>query len=970
MGLNRIFRLSLSGSPATVVIGTGFIGNTDGRATAAAFNAPSGIAIDSGGMIYIADRASNVIRVASWAGGTVSRLAGSVTASGFVDGTGAAARFNTPVGLAVSLTSGQLYVCDTANNALRLVLPSGLTTTLFGASGVCGRVDGSAAVARLCSPTGVALSSSGDLFIADKTFHLIRTVAAGSSLLRTLAGSGNPGSANGLCLLSSFLNPRGIALPADGSSGRILVADSDNNMVRAVDVGAAPSWGAAAASPSPSSLPLPSASPSPSPQCTPVFAVSTLAGNGTGTFADGAALSSSLRNPFGVLLGLDRATIFFVDQLNYRLRSLSSGGMLSTVAGSGAAAYADGLGLNAFFYNPTGLAQNSSGHFFIADFGASRIRVVSPVGRVTTLPPAAAAVPATGVSVSLDGSTVYATIRGSHRVSVLPPGAPAWTVLAGSTSGTSGYLDALGQGALFKNPTSATCCTPDGNLLVADTSNNLVRAVASSTGLTVTVAGCLAGGFLDGPSHAACFRLPQQVAVDPSTSELYVADSGNNAVRFISLQGWVSTLAGASGEAGSQDGLGALLTTLSGPRFVSMGPPGSGSVIISDYSSNKLRLAVPQSTCAPQPTPAAAPTGLSLASGCLANVSTLAGSTLGTAGTALGIGSSALFSAPWGIALDAARGWLWVSDRTSHLVRPLVLATGAVTAGVGNALGQGFLDGVGTDSRLNSPAGLAVDPSSSWLYIAEWGNSRVRRVSPGSVLSTYAGTASGSSLGSAQQQAALIPTGLAMDASGTLWIANRDGHNILQMRAGGTVALAAGRGSPAFLDGPAAQAAFYFPSGLAVGASGSLLIADTFNSALRSLSSDGHVSTVAGGSARVGLVDGPAANCALNRPEAVAFDAASGGIFIVDSGNHALRLLLGGWLSTVAGGGGSATGGVPGYVSGLGTSALFNNPRSIAMNSGAGTLYITDASRKCNFIICFILFCRKCSRFSICITTA
>jgi sugar lactone lactonase YvrE len=204
-------------------------GNVDGTGAAAHFNGPSSVAVDSAGNVYVADETNCTIRKVT-AGGVVTTLAGTAGMAGSVDGTGVAARFNYPRGVAVD-SAGNAYVADNGNSTIRKVTAGGVVTTLAGTAGRFGSVDGTGAAARFYDPTSVALDSAGNIYVADYDNHTIRKVTAGG-VVTTMAGSaGAAGSADGTGAAARFNNPGGVAV--DGA-GNVYVADYGNATIRKI----------------------------------------------------------------------------------------------------------------------------------------------------------------------------------------------------------------------------------------------------------------------------------------------------------------------------------------------------------------------------------------------------------------------------------------------------------------------------------------------------------------------------------------------------------------------------------------------------------------------------------------------------------------------------------------------------------------------------------------------------------------
>jgi len=211
---------------SSVLAGSGSAGSADGFGTAASFNAPSGIETDSNGNIYVADTGNNVIRKITPAG-DVSTLAGSGVA-GSNDGTGTAASFNAPSGIAID-SSGNIYVADTGNNMIRMITSTGVVSTIAGL-GLTGSANGTGTAASFNAPSGIAIDSKGNIYVADTGNNMIRMIAPNYTV-STLAGTTQAGYANGLASTAQFNSPRGVEVdPQDN----VYIADTGNNVIRII----------------------------------------------------------------------------------------------------------------------------------------------------------------------------------------------------------------------------------------------------------------------------------------------------------------------------------------------------------------------------------------------------------------------------------------------------------------------------------------------------------------------------------------------------------------------------------------------------------------------------------------------------------------------------------------------------------------------------------------------------------------
>ena len=386
-------------------------------------------------------------------------------------------------------------------------------------------------------------------------------------------------------------------------------------------------------------------------------------------------------------------------------------------------------------------------------------------------------------------------------------GASAWADLADDAtfSGSTTYALSVHGAQLTMNGDQFRCVIANG----------LSTATSTPDALTVSAVGVstLAGwpgwsGFADGQGSAGRFNYTGSVRVD-SAGTIYVADASNHTVRKITPAGVVTTLAGAPGQAGYVNGAGGS-ARFNGPAGVAI--DAAGNVFVADSQNYAIRKITPDGS-----------------------VSTFAGNP-GVAGHADGSGTTATFTDPENLTIDAA-GNLYIADGAGNTVRK-VSPTGVVTTLAGSTL-SGTADGTGSTARFNVLAGIAVDAAGN-VYVGDYNNNAVRKITPLGVVTTLAGLPGTKNFGSADgtNGAARFsgPTGLAVDATGNVFVADSFNNSIRQITPAGVVTTLAGSPSvPENIDGAFSAARFNGPADVAFDASGTMYVADGINCTIRRL---------------------------------------------------------------------------------------------------------------------------------------
>ena len=860
----------------------------DGNSSDACFSGPSDITLDNSGNMFVADLLSNCIRKVD-SNGVVSTLAGNRLAT-LADGTGTGnpPSFNNPFGVAVD-TSGNMFIADMGNNLIRKMTPDGVVTTLAG-SGNSGFADGTGRNASFYQPCDLAIDTSGNLFVVDTFNHCIRKIVISTGLVTTIAGNGVYGYVDGPGTNASFKYPRGICIDR---SGNLFIADTDSHRIRRIIISTG--------------------------------VVSTLAGSGTSGSANGTGTSASFTSPFGVAIDVS-GNLFVADCWNHIIRKITfpnglipNGGVVSTLAGNVVGGFADGSATVARFTYPYGVAVDVSGNVYVADKQNGRIRKVTSAGVVSTIAGNGQQSWVDGVGsntsfyfpskLALDtGGNLVVTDWFNNKIRKVTPSGVV-TTLAGNLRG---FADGVSTGSIpsFNNPTDIAV-DAGGNMFVADTDNHRIRKVTPN-GLVTTLAGSGNPVSADGTGTNASFFAPDALAIDTS-GNLFVADRGTWYIRKIVIStGVVTTIAG-NGVNSYVDGLG---TSASFSNIWGMTIDRNGNLIVADTGNHRIRKVTPAGV-----------------------VSTFAGS--GNATFTDGTGTSASFFYPHAVAVDASDN-VFVADTYNHRIRRIT-AGGVVTTIAGQS-NMGFADGTGASAIFRYPTGIVLDTSGN-LYICDKDNHRIRKITfpnglipNGGLVSTFAGNSQNSSVDGVGASACFNePIKLAFDPSGNLIVADRVNHKIRKVTPAGLVTTVAGDGSGRWVDGTVPLgASFYGPRGIVIDTSGNLFVGDSGNQVIRKIViSTGVVTTIAG-SGNIGFADGIGGAASFRDPTKLTIDT-SGNLFVTDCNNNRIRKIVisTGAVTTLAGSGSA------GSTDGTGAGASLNTPFDIDIDEN-GILYVAE----------------------------
>lgn len=560
-----------------------------GPAMNALLSQAEGIAVDRQGNIYIADAADNRIRRIT-PDGIIQTIAGTGIA-GFAGDGGAASKalLNQPYGLAVD-SSGNLYIADLGNARVRKISLDGTIKTVAGGGSTVagGSISAPAVNVQLLEPRNVAVGTSGSLYISDFAAHTVYKVPT-NGVLSTLAGNGNAGFTGdgGSAILAQLKAPAGLAVDA---SGTVYIADSGNSRIRKISNGIISTSYSVT-----------------SPTGVAINSAGTLYIASAGYFGTQSTGIGGLTPCMDV--ALDSLGNVYVTEGQF-VREVTTAGAALLIAGSGASRYFGGDGgraTDARFNAPSGIAVDNAGNWYIADSANNRIRQITSAGIVTTYAGTGDA-RSTGdngqatlaelngpLSVAVDAlQNVYVADTGNNALRKITPG--------GVISTVSNQL----------NAPSYVAVAPDQSVYVADTGNNrVVRFGVSGDAQTVTQMVAPRAVMLDhqgnlfvsGPSSVVKIsaagtlstvldglNAPRGLAIAPG-GDLLIAETGANAIRRVSSSGILTVIAG-NGVAGlSGDGGIATAAQLNTPEDLAL--DSTGVVWIADSANNRVRSLTP-----------------------------------------------------------------------------------------------------------------------------------------------------------------------------------------------------------------------------------------------------------------------------------------------------------------------------------------------------------------------------------------
>ena len=834
----------------------------------------------------------------------VSTLAGALYSSGILDGIGTVAKFDGPQGITVD-AAGSIYVADTNNHRIRKITSAGVVSTfagsgLTGYNTVGGSADGISTVASFNKPCGVAIDAAGTIYVADSGNNKIRKITS-AGVVTTLAGSGISGTTDGLGTAASFINPKSLAVD---TAGNVYVTEccdirkiTPQGLVSTLALSAS-FYGLSGITIDSSGYLCVSESGSKISKISPSGVVTVFAGSGVQGSANGLGTAASFNSPQGI--AIDAAgTIYVSDTFNQKIRKISSGAMVSTLAGSGKSGGDNGAGSTSSFFLARGIAVDMSGNVYVADAGNNNIRkiiqqpeyTISPVlpiglffnttnGTISGTPEVTS--PATNYTVTAynnsgsSSTTVsIATISANLAAISFSSGAlnesfmsatTSYTAMVGTSSITATALDATATIKIRINNSPVYTSIPNGSasgtLPLNSGTNTINLKVTAIDGVTTKTYSIIATKIL---APAISYPSPQTYAGGTAIAPLAPSNTGGGV-----YYGQVTTFAGDSNSnvsyGGPIEGMIGTAANLDLPSGVAV--DASDNVYVSDYGHNTIQKISPKGV-----------------------VTTLAGVSniyqLGVSSDIAhdGIGTQARFNTPKGVAVDAS-GNVYVADSWNNKIRK-ISPLGMVTTIAGSGT-QGNADGAGTAASFYWPEGVAVAASGS-IYVTDTHNFKIRKITTAGIVSTFAGSGIQANTGSEADGTGIAasfswPSAITITPSGTLYVT--DGNKIRKITSTGVVTTIAGSASGIAIDGMGIAASFDSPSGIAVDASNTLYVSDS-NNKIRKIGFDGMVSTLAG-NGQAGNIDGCGNAATISVPKGIAINS-SGTIYVAEDTDRKVR---------------------------------------------------------------------------------
>ena len=926
-----VIRKISSDSMITTFAGNGIVGYTGDSSDAlnASIDASGGMATDINGNLYFSDINNRVIRkidekhkITTIAGLGIWPFEGSLASKSNIS----------PTLLALD-SNGNTFFYDQAYNVIRKIDSVGKISTIAGNGQYGYSGDSGLAVKAKISVNGLAVDNKGNIFFTDGSNNVIRRITR-SGIISTIAGVGSAGY-NGDTINAKTAKldyPRSIDIDY---SGNIYFTDEGNNRVRKINKDGI---------------------------------ITTLIGSATKSFSGDGGKANNATINYPASIKVDKlGNIYFFDKSNFRIRKISTNGIISTVAGNGTQGNSGdgGAAVNAQLGYTIYIALDNNMNLVLLDQSYGVIKKINSNGIISNF---ISSISYNDINIDLDGNLVCSNYNSSkifkintqktitifagtglryssgdgnqaanseiypsnifvdpnmniyfsdnlnHLVRKIDNKGLISTIIGNGVAGFSGD-GGTSIYAQLNNPKGITV-DKNGNIFIADYGNNRIRVVYAS-GTISTIYGngsCCSGTTSDGGNAKNTALRPSFIAFDKDNS-LYFVDNTVR-VKKINSDGIISTIAGNGSSGSTGDGGLATSATLNASYSVSFDK--DGQVYIADYSANKIRKIN--------------------TSGYINN---FAGN--GLIGQYSGDGAAAInaeMGSLYGICTDNL-GNVYASDYDNFVVRKIA-SNGVISTVAGSGLRGNTGDGgLATDAKLTNPRALSVDRDGN-LYIVDVSNNRVRKVDKNGIISTFAGsgTNTGDSILATSAQLGIVRGVYADSTSNNVYIICN--YKVRMVDPSGKIYTIAGTGEPGYAgdNGPAKLAMFNAPQGIVKDKKGNLYISDLGNYRIRKISAAGIISTIVGDGTNAAFIDSTKAMNAKIYPWGLSIDSA-GTIFFCDGSSYNIyRITPDSLIVRVAGVGVSGNSGDGGDAK----KAELRNPLFLNVDF-AGNLYFTDYKR-------------------------
>lgn len=656
---------------------------------------------------------------------TVLPFAGKVDVSGYADGIGEDVRFNTSNGVAVHPLTGDIYVADQLNHRIRKITPAGIVSTYAG-TGVAGTTNGPFEIARFNSPRALCFDTDGTLYV-------LQAPQSASAAIRKINAEGTNVSTVFINFSASNVNPWNFTI----SKGYFYVTEVSGNKIIKISLATGSS--------------------------------TILAGSGVAGSADEKGQKASFFGPRGIAVD-EYGNVYVSDYSNHKIRRITPQGEVTTLAGSGVNASTDGVGTNAEFSGPAGLVISNSATLYVGEAGSSTLRSVSLTGySISPALPAglhfdSSTGSISGTPTSLSASRNY-TITATNRsgqstttftlqvVNLLAPeiAYPEDKVLLHTNNASITPIEPVNMGGAVPATDYGTVTTVAGIssqaqglafnsektiLYAACTNINQIKKITLPNSVEV-LAGTYSTTslpFAEGTGTSATFNGLYGVATHPLTGDIYVADTKNNRIRKVTTGGVVTTYCGTD-VSGSTDG-DISSATFNAPRGLWFDADGTLYVL----QANSIR------------------------------VINAAGSRVSTISNTFVNGTN-----PWNFCYS--NGYFYVSEVSGNKIQKVSVLDGSLSVFAGNGE-AGSADGKGTEATFSEPRGIIADNTGT-MYLADFRNHKIRRISADGTVVTIAGNGSNATVNGVGTGASFrSPAGLTLDGAGNLYVGDAGGSNI------------------------------------------------------------------------------------------------------------------------------------------------------------------------------------------------